>query len=69
MQYIIQKKTAIFYLDEKISFKELESKSNALANILLQNGIQTEDRVGIYLSKSPMVIISMLAVMKAGAAV
>ena len=60
-------KTAIFYLDEKISFKELESKSNALANILLQNGIQTEDRVGIYLSKSPMVIISMLAVMKAGA--
>lgn len=60
-------KTAIFYLDEKISFKELESKSNALANILLQNGIKTEDRVGIYLSKSPMVIISMLAVMKAGA--
>ena len=60
-------KTAIFYLDEKISFKELESKSNALADILLQNGIKTEDRVGIYLSKSPMVIISMLAVMKAGA--
>lgn len=60
-------KTAIRFRDQSITYQELDEMSNGLANILLARGIKVEDKIGIYMEKTPLAIISMLGVMKAGA--
>ncbi|WP_330927520.1 amino acid adenylation domain-containing protein [Enterococcus sp. BWB1-3] len=60
-------KTAIHFSDQRITFRELDERSNAVANALLSKGIKLEDKVGIFLPKTPFTIIAILGVMKAGA--
>lgn len=51
-----------------ISFRELEERSNQLAHLLLAEGIQKGDRVGIYLNRCIESVIAVYGVLKAGAA-
>jgi amino acid adenylation domain-containing protein len=52
----------------QLSYGELNQKANYLARSLLERGIGPEIRVGIYLNRSPEMIIALLAVLKAGGA-
>ena len=59
-------KTAVVMNDKKLSYAELDEKSNILAHILRDKGIRNNVIVGILLNKSPEMIISILGVLKAG---
>jgi amino acid adenylation domain-containing protein len=60
--------TALIFKDKKISYKTLHETANQLAHYLIEKGIKTGDVVGVALDRSPKMIISLLAVMKSGAA-
>ena len=59
---------ALVFGDEKLTYKELNEKANSLAHYLRNNGIDRNDLVGIMVNRSLEMIISILAVLKAGAA-
>lgn len=58
---------AVVYGGEKLSYQELEEKSNQLANYLQTLGVKEENLVGVYLERSINLIIALLAIFKAGA--
>ncbi len=51
-------KPALIMNEVSISFQEFDSKSNALANSLLDLGIEPEDRICILMHNSPEILIS-----------
>ena len=51
-----------------LSYKQLNMQANRLAHYLISKNVSTEDLVGISMQRSPEMIISMLAVLKCGAA-
>ncbi|MCI8431489.1 MAG: AMP-binding protein, partial [Lachnospiraceae bacterium] len=57
---------ALTFHNTKLTFDELNKKANSLANYLRNLGINRNDIVGIMLPRSLELIISMLAVLKAG---
>ncbi|GEO10787.1 non-ribosomal peptide synthetase [Segetibacter aerophilus] len=61
-------KTALVFGERNISYKELHRKSNQFAHYLIRKGIKAGDIVGVALERSPEMVISILAVMKTGAA-
>ncbi|WP_316814877.1 amino acid adenylation domain-containing protein [Pedobacter nyackensis] len=61
-------RTAVTFKDEKTSYSLLESKSNQLARLLTAKGIKVGDKIGLSLDRSTEMLISLLAIMKAGAA-
>lgn len=61
-------KKAFVYGENSITYKELEYKSNQLANMLVDIGFKPRNVVGIYLNKSIEAIIAIFAVLKAGGA-
>ncbi len=44
--------TAAIFEDKKLTYKELNEKSNQLANYLIKQGIKTEDLVAICVNRS-----------------
>src|SRR5713101_8128650 len=58
---------AVRLLDEAITYRELESRSNQLAHALIKSGVIPGDRIGIYLHKSPAAIASIFGILKTGA--
>ena len=60
-------KDAVIYQDASITYSELEKVTNQLAHLLIAYGVKRGDRVGIYLHKSIFSIISVFAILKAGA--
>ena len=60
--------TAVVFGEEKLTYKELNSRSNQLAHYLLALGIRTGVRVAICLRHSPEMLVAVLGVLKAGAA-
>lgn len=61
-------KEALFFIGESLSYKEVNEAANRLANKLAADGVKPDDIVGIMLERSFEMIISILAVLKAGAA-
>jgi amino acid adenylation domain-containing protein len=59
---------AVSFHSQKFSYEQINLKANQLAGFLLQMGVQVEDRIGIAVDRSPEMLITMLATMKAGAA-
>jgi non-ribosomal peptide synthetase component F len=59
---------AVVYGDEHLTYRELDRRSNQLARFLQSLGIGPGFHVGIWLQRSVDLIISQLAVLKAGAA-
>ncbi|WDV47446.1 amino acid adenylation domain-containing protein [Clostridiaceae bacterium M8S5] len=53
---------------ESITYREVSDKANILANDLIEKGVKNESTVGILVDRSIEMIISMLAVLKAGGA-
>lgn len=58
---------AIEWQGDSISYRSLLHKVNQLASKLQDYGIRRGDRVGILLSRSPIQVISLLAIMQCGA--
>ncbi|MBK1439221.1 amino acid adenylation domain-containing protein [Parapedobacter sp. ISTM3] len=61
-------KTAIKFKNKAISYRELEERSNQLANYLVAKGVTTGAIIGVALDRSIDMVIALLGVVKSGAA-
>jgi amino acid adenylation domain-containing protein len=59
---------AVECLDEKLSYSELQKKSNQLANRLIELGVRPGARIGIYMDKCLETAVAVYGILKAGAA-
>ncbi|MFA4135847.1 MULTISPECIES: amino acid adenylation domain-containing protein [unclassified Brevibacillus] len=59
---------ALLWKDASLTYQELNSRANKLANYLKKCGVGTESKVGLYMDRSFEMIISMVAILKAGGA-
>ncbi len=58
---------AMVFKSERVTYGELERRSNQLAHLLHDVGVRRGDRVSLLMPKSPLAVIAMHAVLKAGA--
>ncbi|GMK39951.1 hypothetical protein PCCS19_30060 [Paenibacillus sp. CCS19] len=59
---------AIMFGEEEITYRELNQMANRLAHCLRAKGVTTDTLVGIYMERTPELIIGILGVLKAGGA-
>jgi len=59
---------ALRHNDRTLTYSKLNGQANQLAQLLLEEGVKPGDHVGIMADRSPELIVSMLAVLKTGAA-
>jgi amino acid adenylation domain-containing protein len=57
---------ALVFADERISYRELNTRANQLAHHLSLLGAGTETKIGIMLERTPALLVSLLAVLKSG---
>ena len=57
---------AVVFAAETLSYRELNAKSNQLADYLQTLGVETEVKVGICVERSPEMVIGLLAILKTG---
>ena len=57
---------AIVFEDLQLTYRELNARANQLAHCLRGCGVGPEVPVGVYLRRSPEVVISLLGILKAG---
>lgn len=60
-------KTAVYFKNEKVTYSELHKLSSQWASYLLHKGVKKGEAVAIYVDRSIMMVVSMLAVLKVGA--
>ncbi len=60
--------TALVFEDTELSFAELDARANAVASKLAGLGVKPGSHVGLYVSRSPDLVIGALAILKAGGA-
>jgi amino acid adenylation domain-containing protein len=60
-------KTAVWARERTITYRELNERSNQLAHLLRERGIQKGDRIGICFPKCVESVVAMLGILKAGA--
>jgi amino acid adenylation domain-containing protein len=61
-------RVALTFEAAHLTYRELNERANRLAHYLRAQGIGAESRVGILLERSPEMVVSLLATLKAGAA-
>ncbi|MEM9819581.1 MAG: amino acid adenylation domain-containing protein, partial [Bacteroidota bacterium] len=61
-------KTVLIEANRKLTYKELEEKSNQLAHYLVEQGVQPNTLVSVCMNRSIDLITSILAILKTGAA-
>lgn len=59
---------AVSFEDEDVSFDALIARADALAAALRARGVGVEDRVGVYIDRSPAMVVALLGILAAGAA-
>ena len=59
---------AVVWQDQHLSYAELDQQANQLSTYLQALGVGPEARVGVYLERSPQMIVAVMAVLKAGGA-
>ncbi|WP_369616315.1 amino acid adenylation domain-containing protein [Flavobacterium sp. CFS9] len=59
---------AVVYEDEKLTYKELDERSNQLAHYLREQGVKPDTLVGICLERSLEMLIGILGILKSGGA-
>ncbi|MDQ3913983.1 MAG: amino acid adenylation domain-containing protein [Actinomycetota bacterium] len=59
---------AVVYDEGELTYGELNRKANRLARHLVANGVERGDLVAVALDRGPDLVVSLLAVLKAGAA-
>ncbi|MBP2656774.1 MAG: amino acid adenylation domain protein, partial [Firmicutes bacterium] len=57
---------AVAYGEQRLTYKELNSKANQLARVLRNKGVKSASTVGILAERSPELIIGILGILKAG---
>ena len=60
--------SALIFEDESVNYQELNARANRLARLLISRGIGPEEFVGLAVSRSVDMLVSLVAVLKAGAA-
>ncbi len=60
--------TALRYVDDSISYAELNIRSNRLAHYLLSQGVRPDQLIGLCFERSVDMLVAVLAVLKAGGA-
>lgn len=58
--------TALVFREERLTYGDLAVMSNRLARLLTDGGCEPGDRIALLMPKSPMAIVAMLGVLKAG---
>lgn len=61
-------KAAVVYKDKRLTYSELNKKSNQLARTLRNSGIKINDHVGLLVDKSTDMIVALIGILKAGGA-
>jgi len=61
-------KTALVCGDQRLSYQDMEEQCNRLAHALNDGGVQRGDRIAVYLENSVETVVSIFAILKAGAA-
>ena len=59
---------AVASAQEQLSYAELDRRANQLANYLRTAGVERDVVVGLYLDRSPAMVVAALAILKAGGA-
>ncbi|HEX8129280.1 MAG TPA: MupA/Atu3671 family FMN-dependent luciferase-like monooxygenase [Pyrinomonadaceae bacterium] len=59
---------ALVFEDEELTYRELNERANQLARHLRTLGVGAETVIGIYMQRSPLMLVAMLGVLKAGGA-
>ena len=59
---------AIEFFSIKLTYRELDERATALARSLVAEGVKPGDIVGLNLARSPSLVVTQLAILKAGAA-
>jgi len=57
---------AVSFLDEHLTYDELNCRANRLARYLKRSGVGTEVPVGIYMERSADLVVGLLGILKAG---
>jgi hypothetical protein len=60
--------TAVVYMDQSLTYGELNTRANRLAHHLIGSGVQPDDPVAICVDRSLEMIVGVLAILKAGGA-
>jgi acyl-CoA synthetase (AMP-forming)/AMP-acid ligase II len=60
-------RVALICGDEQLTYAQLEEKANRLAHYLIDEGVQKDDKVGLYCRNRIEIVIAMLGIIKAGA--
>jgi amino acid adenylation domain-containing protein/non-ribosomal peptide synthase protein (TIGR01720 family) len=60
--------TSVVYENQSLSFKELDEKSNQLANYLIELGVKPDSLVAICMERSLEMMVGILGILKANAA-
>ncbi len=63
-----QDKECCFYRDKKLTYNELDNRSDCLLNELRMNGVEIDDIVAIYMDRNITLLTSIVAVLKNGSA-
>ncbi len=58
--------TALVYMEDRLTYKELNEKANQLARVLRKKGVKPNHILGIKLERSLEMIVGIMAVLKAG---
>ena len=58
---------AIEHGERKLSYRQLEQQANTVAHSLIQRGVKVGEHVGVFVERSPEMVIAILAVLKVGA--
>ena len=59
---------AVVFENRRMTYRELDRQSNQLAHYLCREGVHAESLVGVHMERSPEMIVSLLGILKAGAA-
>ncbi|WP_431194437.1 amino acid adenylation domain-containing protein [Pseudomonas synxantha] len=59
---------ALVYQDQQVSYRALNRQANQLAHYLIQQGVQCDELVGVFMERSVQMIVALLGILKAGAA-
>ena len=60
--------TAIIFDEQYLTYRELNRRANQTAHYLLARNAQPEQRVGVCMERSVMMVVALLGILKAGAA-
>ncbi|WP_404370386.1 non-ribosomal peptide synthase/polyketide synthase [Corallococcus coralloides] len=61
-------KVAVEFGDARLTYRQLDERANRLAWHLRSLGVDTDSRVALALERSPEIVVSLVAILKAGAA-